>query len=83
VPTNEGSWQDLTVWTPVCEATGAAGSCPAPMCKWSAGLLEVSEGSVGAISVKRHRFLGTALFQASAVLGHSDGLAKTARLEEL
>jgi len=72
VPSNEGTWNDPVVWTPVCEATGSAGSCPAPMCIWaSAGLFQVEGGAMTSVRrvSQRQQFLGTALLQASATLG--------------
>merc|ERR1712187_74140 len=68
LPSGTGLYDNPSVWEPACEASGAAGVCPEPMCKWSGGLLEVSRKVMGARNAKRQHFLGAALIQASATM---------------
>jgi len=59
----EQYYTDPSVWEPYCAQVGAAGVCPAPMCKISASMLAKSK--------KNHNFLGTSLIQADIGLNHS------------
>merc|ERR1711972_200900 len=44
LPSGADLFDNPAVWEPACEASGAAGVCPEPMCKWSGGLRGEQEG---------------------------------------
>merc|ERR1712190_124807 len=67
VPTNDGVYNNPTVYGPWCATAGSGGTCPGPMCMWSASLLAHRAKRV----LNKHRFLGTNLMQVEALVGPS------------